>query len=91
MIVAQIARIPPAGVAAFQQFESVVLPLMPRYGGRLHRRLRSADSCVELHIISFPSNDALDAYRSDPIRAEHLHLLVESEAVTELLELADVP
>lgn len=91
MILAQIVRIPPGGVEAFQKFESVVLPLMPRYGGRLDRRLRSTDGCVELHIISFPSGDALDAYRADPVRVEHLHLLAESDAVAELLELADVP
>jgi hypothetical protein len=91
MILAQIVRIPPAGVEVFQRFESIVLPLMPRYGGRLDRRLRSADGRVELHILSFPSHDALDAYKADPIRVEHLHLLAEAGAVAELLELADVP
>ncbi len=90
MILAQIVRIPSAGVDAFQRFESIVLPLLPRYGGRLDRRLRSADGRIELHVLSFPSNDALDAYRADPIRVEHLHLLAESGAEAELLELADV-
>ena len=91
MILAQIVRIPSAGVEVFQRFESIVLPLLPRYGGRLDRRLRSADGRIELHILSFPSSHALDAYRADPIRTEHLHLLAEAGAAAELLELADVP
>jgi hypothetical protein len=78
MILAQIVLIPSAGVDAFQRFESIVLPLMPRDGGRLDRRLRSADGRVELHILSFPSNDAVEAYKADPIRVEHLHLLAEA-------------
>ena len=90
MLLVQIVRIPAEGVAAFQQFESVVLPLMPNYGGKLERRLRSADGRAEVHVLSFPSQEALDAYRADAVRVEHLPLLAESGAVAELLELDDV-
>ncbi len=90
MMLVQIVRIPAEGVTAFQRFESAVLPLMPNYGGKLERRLRSADGRIEVHMLSFPSQQALDAYRADPVRVEHLPLLAESGAVAELLELADV-
>lgn len=90
MLLVQIVRIPAEGVDAFQRFESLVLPLMPNYGGGLLRRLRSADGCVEVHVLSFPSEEQLDAYRADPLRVEHLPVLKESGAVAELLEMADV-
>ena len=67
-----------------------VLPLLAECGARLERRLRSLDGCVEIHIVSFPSREALDRYRADPRRQEHLHLLHESQAVLDLLEVTDV-
>jgi alkanesulfonate monooxygenase SsuD/methylene tetrahydromethanopterin reductase-like flavin-dependent oxidoreductase (luciferase family) len=48
------------------------------------------DGRVEIHIVSFPSREALDNYRADARRHEHLHLLRESQAVVDLLEVADV-
>jgi len=86
----QIVRIPAGGVAAFQQYESLVLPIMPRYGGRLERRLCSADGQIEIHVVTFPSQDDLDRYLAESERAEHLHLRTESGASTELLEVVDV-
>ncbi len=90
MLLMQIVRIPAEGVAAFQQFESVVLPLMPNYDGQLQRRLRSADGRIEVHLLSFRSQQALDAYRADPVRVENLPLLTESGAVAEPMELIDI-
>ena len=40
--------------------------------------------------MTFPSAVALDSYRADPVRVQHLHLLEESGAVSELLEVTDV-
>ncbi len=91
MTIVQIVRIPPAGIAVFQRFESRVLPLMAKYGGRLERRLRSADGCTEIHVISFPSSDDLERYRNSDERAKHLPLLAESGASSELIEVTDVP
>ena len=90
MLLVQIVRIPPEGVAGFQLYESRVLPLLPTYGGRLERRLRSADGTFELHVISFRSRDALDRYRADPERQAQLPLLTASGAKTELVEVAEV-
>jgi hypothetical protein len=87
----QIVRVPAHGVAAFRRYESLVLPLLSRHGGLLERRLRAADGLTEVHILSFPSRDAFDAYMRDPDRQRHLALKDESAASAELLEVTDVP
>ena len=85
-----IARIPPQGIEAYKRYETAVLPLLADHGGRLARQLRSAEGDVEVHIIEFATDDGLDAYRADPRRAQHTHLLEQSGAQSELLEVDDV-
>jgi len=86
-----VARIPRAGVEAFQRYEAAVLPLLAEHGGRLARRLRGDDGAVEVHLVEFPSAGAFDGYRADPRRAEHAALLDASGARTEVLAVEDVP
>ncbi len=86
----QVVRIPAGGVEAFQRFESHVLPLMPKHGGVLERRLRGDEGRTEVHVISFPSREALQAYMGDPERARHVRLREESGATSELIEVTDV-
>jgi uncharacterized protein (DUF1330 family) len=90
MLLTQIVHVPAEGVAAFQRFESLVLPLMPRYGGALVSRWRGRDGEFEVHVVSFPSQEALDAYKADPERVAVLALLESSGAKTELVEVVDV-
>jgi uncharacterized protein (DUF1330 family) len=78
-------------VEAFQRFEDHVLPLMSKHGGHLERRLRSADSLREIHVVFFPSPDALQQYMDDPERRQHLHLREASGATSELIEMTTVP
>ena len=85
-----IARLSSDGVAAFQAYEDRVLPLLAEHGGRLQRRLRSADAQSEVHLVWFPSAAALDAYRDDPRRAQHAALLQTANARIEVLTLDDV-
>jgi uncharacterized protein (DUF1330 family) len=86
-----IARVPPTGIDAYERYEAAVVPLLADHGGRLARRLRTADGAVEVHVIEFDSAGGLAAYRADPRRAEHAHLLEGSGAQLELLEMQDVP
>ena len=86
-----VARLPPEGVAAFAEYERRVLPLLGDHGGRLSRRLRSADGLVEAHLVEFPSAAASASYRDDPRRAPHRGLLEDSGAAIELFELYEVP
>ncbi len=90
MLLTQIVRIPSEGVADFQRFESRVLPLLSRFGGALERRVRGHDGQFEVHLVSFPSQDALDAYLVAPERVAALPLLTASGAVAELVEVLDV-
>ncbi len=57
-----------AGLVAY---EDAVLELVPAHGGRVRERVRSdgADGApLEVHLLEFPSEDALDAYMQDPQR-----------------------
>ncbi|WP_448319361.1 hypothetical protein [Streptomyces sp. CO7] len=85
-----LARLPEGGVGAFDAYESAVLPLLAEYGGRLERRMRTMDDRLEAHLVSFPTEDALDAYRADPRRAAAAPLLESSGAEVQLLAVRDV-
>jgi hypothetical protein len=90
LLLAQVVRVPEDGVDDFRRFESAVLPLLPEFGARLERRLRSLDDGVEIHILWFPSHDALQLYLGDPRRQEKLHLLHQSQAAAQLFHVMDV-
>ena len=83
-------QVPTDGVAAFQAHERAVLPLLRDHGGRLERRLCSADGRFEVHLLRFPSDEALEAHRSDPRRATVAHLLAQSGATVHLERVLDV-
>ena len=70
-----IAEIPSGAEAAFQAYESAVLRLLPRHGGRLERRLRSRDALTEVHVVSFDSQDGYESYLVDEERQSHRSLL----------------
>jgi hypothetical protein len=90
VLLVQVVRVPDDGIDDFRRFESAVLPLLPEFGARLERRLRSLDEGVEIHILWFPSHDALQLYLADPRRQESLHLLHRSQAAAELFHVMDV-
>lgn len=57
-----------AGLVAY---EDAVLQHVPAHGGRVRERVRTdgADGApLEIHVLEFPSDDALDAYMQDPGR-----------------------
>ena len=89
-VYAMVARVPGDGIEPFAAYEARVLPLLAEHGGTLERRLRSADARIELHLVSFPSDEAFVSYRDDAQRGEQRHLLERSGAVVELLELYEV-
>ena len=85
-----IARIPAEGIEAFRAYEDAVLPLLPEFGGRVERRLRSPDGTIEMHIISFASDTDFQNYRNDPRRAAQAWLLEKSYAKLELLPMVNI-
>ena len=79
-------------VAPFAAYEQQVLPLLRRHGGRLDRRLRTADGRTEVHLLSFADRAGYDAYLADPDRTAAAHLLdgLDSDDLRRrLLELTD--
>ena len=85
-----LARLPEKGLEAFDAYESAVLPLLAEHGGRLERRLRTLDDRVEAHVVTFPDDEALAAYRADPRRSAAAPLLESSGAAVGLLAVRDV-
>lgn len=88
MIITQLIYLNDGGEKDFLEYESIVLPLLEKYGGKLMFRIRTArESFVypaegelpyEVHIISFETKDDFLRFKSDPVRAEHLHLGIGS-------------
>ena len=76
------------GEKDFLEFESIVLPLLEKYGGKLMFRIRPASESFvypaegelpyEVHIISFETKDDFLRFKNDPVRAENLHLAESS-------------
>ena len=88
--VVMIAELGAAAVEPFDAYERQVLPLLERHGGRLERRLRTADGRTEVHLLSFPSRAGYDAYRADPDRAVLRPLLAGLDLSQRVLEVQDV-
>jgi hypothetical protein len=86
-----IFRIPRGGITAFQRYEAAVLPLLVQHGGVLRQQLRTSDEMTEIHVIWFPTETALDAFRADPRRVAQAALFEASGTVVEVLTVLDVP
>jgi GNAT superfamily N-acetyltransferase len=69
LTLAAIVDAPPEHAATVNAYEDAVLGLMERHGGRVERRLRSADGRAEVQIISFADRAGLDGFLADPDRA----------------------
>lgn len=85
-----VADVPPGAESAFQRYESLVLPLLARHGGRLERRLRTDDGANEVHIVSFESQDGYASYMADEERQLHRRSLRGTDVVQRLLQVHDV-
>jgi uncharacterized protein (DUF1330 family) len=90
LTLAVLLKVPAQGVADFQAYEALVLPLIARHGGEVERRLRNGDGTAELHVLRFPSRTAFEAFRADPRRADAAPLLARSGATAEMHEMKDV-
>ncbi len=58
----------PGREAEFAQFETAAETIMQRHGGRLERRIgfpASTDQPHEVHIVTFPDQQAFEQYRAD--------------------------
>jgi hypothetical protein len=83
IIITQLIYIQDGQEDAFDQFEAVAIPLIPKYNGKLLLRVRppasaiieaGIDSPYEIHVVEFPAEENLTAFMKDETRREFLHL-----------------
>jgi uncharacterized protein (DUF1330 family) len=80
----------------FERFETSAVSIMARHGGSLSRRLAISDGTgvdapSELHVVTFPSREAYEAYRSDPELAALAALRSQAITRTVIWEGVDLP
>ena len=88
-----IAEVAAASVEAFDAYEREVLPLLGRHGGLLDRRLRHVrddGGWLEIHVVSFPDEGGLNAYRGDPDRVRLQELVAGLKLKTTFVDVVDV-
>jgi uncharacterized protein (DUF1330 family) len=87
MFVTQLIYLHPGKESVFDEFESVAIPLIRKHGGELLLRVRpAADNVIErsidipyeIHIVTFPSDEAFAAFAKDEAREGVLHLKDDS-------------
>ena len=79
-----------AATDAFHAFERQAAAIMESHGGRIERAVTippepSANTFREVHIVTFPSDDAYIAYRGDPRLAALAPLRQSAVTSTEVL------
>lgn len=74
----------------FQAYENKVLPLLPKYNGKLELRLKinktAPDHPDEIHVISFLNETDFTAYRNDPERLRYASMFQDSVAKAMLVQ-----
>jgi uncharacterized protein (DUF1330 family) len=79
----------PGHEAGLADYEDQVLALLADHGARVLQRVRTiegpADAPSEVHVLEFPSQDALDEYMKNPARLALADLRDRSIASTQLL------
>ena len=78
----------PGEMDDFLKYEEVALSRLKEYGGLLESRLqmqKTEGAPDEVHIISFPSNEAFQQFKEDPVRKEYAYLFTKSVEKTQLL------
>jgi uncharacterized protein (DUF1330 family) len=73
--------------AVFNQFESIAIPTISKYNGRLLLRIRPPDDAIieqsidvpyEIHLVEFNSDDDFNQFMLDEERKKFLHLKEQS-------------
>jgi uncharacterized protein (DUF1330 family) len=85
----------PGNADLLTAYESEVLALVPKYGGRVVSRVRTSDpddveKPTEVQVIEMPDDDAVAAYTADPARQARLDVRDRAIARTEILRVEPV-
>ena len=85
--ITQFIYINPGKEEIFEQFESVAIPIIAKYNGRLLLRVRPAyssfiehhmDKPYEIHFVEFDSEEDFENFKQDKERKRFLHLKEQS-------------
>lgn len=90
LLIVAIVEMAPGHAEAGRRYEDAVLALLDRHGASVERRMRSADSAVEVHVIRFRSRAGYESFMVDPDRLAHREELGDAAPSTRVLELHDV-
>lgn len=73
-----------------RHYEDLVLDLLPSQGGKVERRLRTADGRTEFQVLWFPSREAMRAVIEHPDRLAARDRLGSAVPTTVIHEVAEV-
>jgi hypothetical protein len=94
LYITQLIYIQEGQEAIFDQFEAVAIPIIPKYGGELVLRIRPGDGSkiggiaempYEVHLVSFPDQEAFTRFMLDEERKQFLDLKIRSIARADLI------
>jgi len=79
-----------AKIDKFRLFERHAASVIRKHGGRIERTIvvssdRASDEQKEVHLVSFPNEQAFTSYRGDAELLELIHLRDEAVVQTEIL------
>jgi uncharacterized protein (DUF1330 family) len=97
-IITQLIYLNEGGEKDFLEYESLVLPLLEKYGGKLMFRIRpggdnfiypdpkTSELPYEVHIVSFETKKDFLKFKNDPVRIKNQDLLKNSVKKVTLIE-----
>ena len=90
VLLAVIVEMAPSDVPAGLRYEDRVLGLLDRHGGCVERRLRTADSATEIHVIRFRSRAGLESFMADADRARLRDAVGDAAPTARVYEVRDL-
>ncbi|HEY9005702.1 MAG TPA: DUF1330 domain-containing protein [Ohtaekwangia sp.] len=93
--ITQLIYIVPGQEDVFDQFESIAIPIITKYNGRLLFRVRPADNAYieshsdkpyEIHLVEFNSQQDFENFKLDEERKKFLHLKEQSISASILFQ-----
>ncbi len=87
IFITQLIYIKEGGENAFNQFESIAIPTILKYNGKLLLRVRPNDNVIiehniekpyEIHLVEFSTDKDFDNFMNDEERKQFLHLKEQS-------------
>lgn len=79
----------------FHEFESIAIPIIQKYNGKLLLRVRPSAGCIientidnpyEIHIVEFATQTDFDQFLQDEERKKYLHLKEQSIRTSILIQ-----